>query len=397
MLRKFSLARTPHEETFHLFENSERVRINENPFSIGVLRALSAALSLDQWTEDINIHFVKGGDTAIDVLFKEKKKVLLVHEKWIDFHRIHEGASCEVSRFAQELPAEMEAFFCDHVVEDLCQLVLDHIRSPLNLHHQESLKLRRVVRERVQQIPRLINFFRTDRANELGVTWTGNESGCISKKYSANMQYHVILHSMSTCWSKEGELLHQAGTYISSAGALQMKFQGLLIMSVTEPTVTPPESGSHATGATNARCGCAHQVVPHRDAKAFFSELNHEEAYFPMIARLGSGTFFGIPPAPIAPPKPTVNQGTDSASQPLTEQQDIFADELSRGLLANHIENGANAEDEDDDTTVNMHVEPDPLPRRATARTSHKGRREPQDTDAAESLAWSQDETNWQR
>jgi hypothetical protein len=170
----------------------------------------------------MKVQFVKGGDTEIDLLFREKGKLLRVHEKWIDFQRIHEGTSCEMSRLARERPVEMEAFSCDHVVEDLFELTLNDIRGPLKLDHSESVILRRVARERIQQIPRLIKVFRTGRANELEVSWTGNESGIISKKYGANIRYHVTLHKRSTCWSKNGELLHQASTYTSLGGALQI-------------------------------------------------------------------------------------------------------------------------------------------------------------------------------
>jgi hypothetical protein len=127
-----------------------------------------------------------------------------------------------VSRLARERPVEMEAFSCDHVVEDLFELALNDIRGPLKLDRSESVKLRRLARERIQQIPRLIKVFRTGRANELEVSWTGNESGIISKKCGANIRYHVTLHKMSTCWSKKGELLHRTGTYSSPGGALQI-------------------------------------------------------------------------------------------------------------------------------------------------------------------------------
>ena len=100
ILRKFSLARTPQEERIHLFENSETIVVNEDRFCVGVLRAFSASLSLDGRMEDIQVQLVKGGDTEIDLLFREHEKLLRIHEKWVDFQRIHEGASCEVSRLA---------------------------------------------------------------------------------------------------------------------------------------------------------------------------------------------------------------------------------------------------------------------------------------------------------
>jgi hypothetical protein len=33
----------------------------------------------------MKVQFVNGGDTEIDLLFREEEKLLRVHEKWIDF------------------------------------------------------------------------------------------------------------------------------------------------------------------------------------------------------------------------------------------------------------------------------------------------------------------------
>ena len=165
--------------------------------------------------ESLKVQFVKGGDNKIDLLFRDEEQLLRIHEKWIDFQRIHEGDSCEMSRLARDRLVEMEAFSCDHVVEDLFELVLNNIRRPLKLDQSESVTLRRIARERIRQIPRLTKVSRTGRPNELEVSY---ESMIISKKYGANILYHVTLHKKKTCWSKKGELLHQAGTYTFPGG-----------------------------------------------------------------------------------------------------------------------------------------------------------------------------------
>jgi len=403
ILRKFSLARTPQEERIRLFENSETVGINEDPFVVFILRALSAALSLDRRMEHIRVQFVKGGDTEIDLLFKEEEQLLLVHEKWLDFQRIHEGASCEMSRLARERPVEKEAFSCDHVVEDLFELAINEIRGPLNLDQSESVTLRRVARERIRQIPRLIKVLRTCRANDLEVSWSGNESVIISKKYGANILYHVILHKMSTCWPKKGELLHQAGTYPFPGGALQI-VERLLMTLDAESAPAYPGSSSHPLEATNASCGCARQVASQSDTKATFSDLDHREEYFPMIARTRDKSFFGIPPAPVAPeaatdsnaasPAPMINPEINRNSQPPPEQQDIVANDVPLELF------GSNEDEEDEDTPVHTPTRKSPVNAdtshpRPQARSSHR-RQESRDTDAVDSLAWNQDEKTWQ-
>jgi hypothetical protein len=61
-------------------------------------------------------------------------------------------------------------------------------------------------------MPRLIKVSRTGRGKELEVSWMGNESAIVSKKYGADICYHVTLHKINTCKSKEGELLQEVGT-----------------------------------------------------------------------------------------------------------------------------------------------------------------------------------------
>jgi hypothetical protein len=211
LLRSFSLARTPHEERVHLFFKSEKIEIDEGPFCVGIIRALKASLSLDPRMEDIKVQFVKGGKTEIDLLFRKEENLLRIHEKWVNFQGIHEVASCEIFRLTRGRPGEMEAFLCDHVVEDLFELALDNIRGPLDLGQAECVAIRRVARERIRQMPRLIKVSQTGLANELEVSWIGNESGIVSKTYGADIQYHVTLHKMSTCGSKRNQLLYHIG------------------------------------------------------------------------------------------------------------------------------------------------------------------------------------------
>jgi hypothetical protein len=187
------------------------IEIDEDPFCVSIVRALKASLLLDPRLKDIKVQFVKGGDTEIDLLFEKEECLLRIHENWINFRRIHEVASCEVFRLARGRPLETEAFFCDHIAEDLFELALDDIRGALELDLAECAILRRVARERIRQMPRLVKVSKTRLANELEVSWIGNESGIVSEKYGANIRYHVTLHKMSSCKQKKAELLRQVG------------------------------------------------------------------------------------------------------------------------------------------------------------------------------------------
>jgi hypothetical protein len=123
-----------------------------------------------------------------------------------------------------------------------------------------------------------------------------------------------------------------------------------------------------------------------------------------MIARISDKSFFGIPPAPVAPeaatesktapPAPMTNPVTHPASQPLPGRYDIVANREPLGLFA-----GSN-EDESEDTPVhpptrNSPVNVDTPHRRPQARSSQR-RQGLQNIDAADPLAWDQDERTWQ-
>ena len=81
------------------------------------------------------------------------------------------------------------------------------MRSTLQLDQGHCLRLRQIARERTRRMPRLIKISRTGSEKELEVSWTGNESAIVSKKYGGDIRYHVTLHKMATCSSKESELL----------------------------------------------------------------------------------------------------------------------------------------------------------------------------------------------
>jgi hypothetical protein len=55
-----------------------------------------------------------------------------------------------------------------------------------------------------------------------------------------------------------------------------------------------------------AECGCPEQIVSQKDCNAIFSNLSHDEEYFPMVARTEPEAFFGISPKEIRPKAPEV-------------------------------------------------------------------------------------------
>ncbi|KAF2180943.1 hypothetical protein K469DRAFT_671927 [Zopfia rhizophila CBS 207.26] len=273
LLRTYSLARTPLEETIHLFSNSTAVAITQDMFALNILRCLKASMLLNQTLKDIRFEVVTGGNTEVNILFKPEQNVILIHQKWTGFRKVHTFSNCDAFSMIRNEAPNPRAFYCDHVVEDLFELALNTIRGVLKLSQQDCMTLRRAARKLVQQMPRLVRISQNAAPMELEVSWTGNEGGLVSKTCAASINYNVILHKKSTCWPLFSDiLLHLHGTYVSLMGIL-----------------------------TGAPCSCVRQVVSHIESKAIFRGLDHEEEYFPMVSRVENGSLFGVPPPPIAP------------------------------------------------------------------------------------------------
>jgi hypothetical protein len=292
LLRKFKLARTPQEEKFRLFMSSRSVCMEENIFSINLVRLLKAAMLLDERLAGIKIQAVEGGDTDIDVLYLADVKKLLLHGKWLDFDRVHIDSSCELHHLSQQQGLEINEFYCDHTAEDLFELTVNEVKGVLNLTSVETTALRRDARERIRQTPRRLQVSKTSQRGELAVTWKGNESGTIAEHYGSVIQYDVALHKASSCKTRGEDLLHCSGMYIPF-NVLSAKCGNWEVIEVDQHT---PQ-----------RCECPLQVAPLSDCKTVFTGLDREEDYFPMVARTGAKTFFGVPPPPVKPRWYTVN------------------------------------------------------------------------------------------
>lgn len=174
---------------------------------------LKSALQLDARLESIQVHIVKGGGTGIDILFEEDKGCLLIHEKWLDFTKAHENTSCEIALLARDRPLHDVPFSCDHIVEDLFELVMNDVRRALKFSHAEASTIRGFVRERIPQMPRGIKVIAPNEAGVLEVTWKGNESGVIAENYGREIEYHVTLHKMSSCATKKSDLIQLYGKW----------------------------------------------------------------------------------------------------------------------------------------------------------------------------------------
>src|ERR1700743_3093103 len=95
VLRQHSLVLTPLEQRHHIFSTSEPFNPGLDTFSINVMHALRGSMTLSAALNNIQIRYVQGGETSIDMLYSTPANLLSIHKKWLDFAEMHRGTSCE--------------------------------------------------------------------------------------------------------------------------------------------------------------------------------------------------------------------------------------------------------------------------------------------------------------
>jgi hypothetical protein len=219
ILSKYGFIRKPREEQNHLFRNSS---VSDEPstlFSINIQRGLSACLALHARTQRVQVEYVTGAETEVEMLFDKQKQLLKVHEKWLNFSRIHETTPCRASML-DEIQLLDSIFLCDHVIEELCDLAVIEIVETFDCNVDAASRfiksMRIQVRENLQHMPREVSVQPSDEPRGLVVSWADNESERVRQVLN-NGAYSVILHRERTCAQMRSELLHtplQRGKYI---------------------------------------------------------------------------------------------------------------------------------------------------------------------------------------
>jgi hypothetical protein len=150
ILRKFCLVRTPQEQRIYLFRNSSPSEEPATMFSTSIQRGLKASLSLHNRTQHISVEYVSGAETDIDLLFEKEQQLLKVHEKWLNFTRIHVTAQCRISSVSNIQPPN-SVFLCDHVIEEIYELAVHEIIESLTLQQGDAITFARSMRVKVRE------------------------------------------------------------------------------------------------------------------------------------------------------------------------------------------------------------------------------------------------------
>ncbi|KAI8245532.1 hypothetical protein K4K55_001645 [Colletotrichum sp. SAR 10_96] len=188
LLVKYDCARNPQQERIRLFSSSQPVGNVDGYFSLNISRA----------------------DTTIDLHFDPKSEVLQINHRWLNFGAVHVETPCEFFEIAKHDDVN-DIFYCDHVVEDLLELAMNHIRDYVDISPSKAIELRRQAREYIRQTPRGVQVSTTSKACELQVHWLRNNYELVSRNYLEKKVCNVKLHSLSTCETRHEDLMINTG------------------------------------------------------------------------------------------------------------------------------------------------------------------------------------------
>jgi hypothetical protein len=178
--------------------------LEDTPFSIGVKHSLMAALTLDERTRDFELRFKSGANAELVLLLEGSK--ILVNEKWLDFHSSHDGMPYGFWRQVSSKEVNTGGFFCNHVVNDLYELVLAELGHEEPRDHNNPRQshgcMRLGVSENLHQMPRMIEARPGDLFGEIEVSWEDLQGSLAAKFDGLNTDFRVTLHRQSKCSDK---------------------------------------------------------------------------------------------------------------------------------------------------------------------------------------------------
>lgn len=207
MLRKFKLPRTPEEHIDHKFLSSEAITLPEDLFAISIDRMLQAAMQLEYRLKKCLVTYVKSDHSSIDVRQNLSDSRLFIHEKWLRFDTAHQNTPCDISDMSAAKRKQADVFACDHVVEDLFDIVLRTVMGAANSDALRIDNIRSRARRLFRQTPRDIQIHVGSSPGQLRVSWTCNDPGIISKHHGDDIDFHVRLHRDVSCRTKEHTLV----------------------------------------------------------------------------------------------------------------------------------------------------------------------------------------------
>ncbi|RDL32005.1 uncharacterized protein BP5553_09407 [Venustampulla echinocandica] len=318
-LRKFGLVRTPNEHRNYLLQNAPVSQVEETTYSIGLQRALRAALALNVKTRSLNLIFKSGAKGQLDLLIDGDN--LLLYDHWLCFQQSHAKSTCRLS----QLVAKVDHFSCDHIISELYGMILSELQSVSKLepiYQDEDNSLCQMVSENLRHMPRMIRVEKTLKPGELAVSWTDPESQMAFELHGLDLKCQVTLHRESTCAGEKVELLCIDG--MNPFHANDSAHFNQRIENIEESAI---ENSANGDLRHFSECGCPSRLVIQKSGTTTFCDLSTDEAYFPMVVTARGKSFFGLPPDAIKP-APRVEQISQEPPKTPTPNPQVDTDGL---------------------------------------------------------------------
>lgn len=210
-LRRFDLIRTPEEQQFHLLHSAPASQMLETPYSLGLRRALKAALALNENTRGMTVTFKSGSGTNLDLVLEGSD--LEINDKWLSFDRSHRASPCWLSRqhVTSSSATNSQPFSCDHITSNLYWLVLQETVRRSDLKSRKSFQLCSILHqnvcEKLRQAPVMVTAEPGDLPGEIEVGWFDKEGSMISRMYGLYPECQITLHRASRCAKRREELI----------------------------------------------------------------------------------------------------------------------------------------------------------------------------------------------
>lgn len=211
-----------------MLHNAPIAEYNPSPYSVGVQRALRAALALDVKTKGLKVVFKNGATADFDLILFES--TLEINNKWLDFKQSHSNTVCWLSRQSNDEPSTMSHFSCDHIALTLYELVLEEGRRDPGFTHRESSEskatLCQKVSENLRHMPMMVETC-LGGPGEIIVSWVDRDGGMVSRVYGLNPKLEITLHKELSCGLKRCDLLRSGKSLPTSFNFGSRLFQGL--------------------------------------------------------------------------------------------------------------------------------------------------------------------------
>jgi len=175
---------------------------------------MRAVLFLDIRTKDLTISFKKGNTAGLNLLLDGSE--LLIHERWLDFYKCHDGVSCPLTETPSTMDFNKELFSCDHVVIEWYGFVLNEL---LNRAGPNRIELEEVTRslhvkvsENLRNMPTRVEVAQGDEPQEIRVSWVDSAGVRAFELHRLDLECRITLHLDNiTCQKRKTDLLAPEG------------------------------------------------------------------------------------------------------------------------------------------------------------------------------------------